>query len=266
MQRFGIDISRHQGAFSLTQARNEGVEFAILKIGGGDDGLYKDSRFDDFYSQSRAIEMPVGCYFFGQAMTKEQAIKEADYWLSLMAGKKFEYPVFYDVEAQMLQLSPDVLTDIILTVVQRVELQGYWVGIYSSIDFFNYNMQDQRLVNYSHWVASWGANKPTLQRGGETQMWQFGGETNKIRSNKICGVTCDQNYCYVDYPTQIKANGLNNYNKEDITPAPEKPDAQIYIVNYLVEWKEKFTDEIAKGVVDIVIDKLIEDIKKDFGD
>ena len=47
-------------------------------------------------------------------------------------------------------------------------------------------------------------------------MWQFGGETNLLRTKKIQGVSsacCDQNYCYKDYPTIIKNGGYNGYTK-----------------------------------------------------
>lgn len=44
MQRFGIDVSHWQGDFDFAKAKeNEGVEFVIIKAGGGDAGLYKDS-------------------------------------------------------------------------------------------------------------------------------------------------------------------------------------------------------------------------------
>jgi len=48
-------------------------------------------------------------------------------------------------------------------------------------------------------------------------MWQFGGETNKIRSNKIAGVTCDQNYAYKDYPGIMIQKGINGYKKIEET-------------------------------------------------
>ena len=49
MQQFGIDISKWQGNFDFNSAVNEGVTFAIIKGGGGDDGLYTDSKFKRNY-------------------------------------------------------------------------------------------------------------------------------------------------------------------------------------------------------------------------
>lgn len=69
-------------------------------------------------------------------------------------------------------------------------------------------------------------SKPAPNSGAETQMWQFGGETNLIRSNKINGQTCDQDYCYVDYPSKIKAAGLNGYAKSG-TSAPAKKSNEV---------------------------------------
>ena len=42
-------------------------------------------------------------------------------------------------------------------------------------------------------------------------MWQYGGETNLIRSNQVAGKTVDQNYMLVDYPAMIKSKGLNGH-------------------------------------------------------
>ena len=42
---FGIDTSRWQGNFDFKSAKNnEGVDFAIIKAGGADDGLYEDRK------------------------------------------------------------------------------------------------------------------------------------------------------------------------------------------------------------------------------
>ena len=86
------------------------------------------------------------------------------------------------------------LTEIVKAFCEIMESAGYRVGIYSSESFFNSEMNDGELTRYSHWVARWGKNKPAPKSGAEMQMWQFGGETNLIRSNKINGRTCDQDY------------------------------------------------------------------------
>ena len=51
-QKFGIDVSHWQGSFDFARAKSkEGVEFAIIKAGGADAGLYKDSQFEANYKK-----------------------------------------------------------------------------------------------------------------------------------------------------------------------------------------------------------------------
>ena len=229
IKRFGIDVSHWQGDFDFARAKSkEGVEFAILKAGGGDAGLYKDSKFEANYKKCEECGLPKGAYFYGNAKSVAEAKKEAEYFISILSGKKYEYPVFYDVEGKMITVNDRVtLTEIVKTFCSLVEAAGYWVGIYSSESFFNSEMNDGELTRYSHWVARWGKSKPAPTSGAETQMWQFGGETNLIRSNKINGQTCDQDYCYVDYPVKIKAAGLNGYAKGSNSAPAKKSNEEI---------------------------------------
>ena len=41
--------------------------------------------------------MPVGAYYYGNAKSVADAQVEADHFLSVIAGKQFEYPIYYDV-------------------------------------------------------------------------------------------------------------------------------------------------------------------------
>lgn len=222
MQKFGIDTSRWNGNFDFAKAKkNHGVQFAILKIGGGDNGLYKDKEFDNSYKKCVACGLDKGAYFFGRAMNMADAKKEAEYIISLLKGYKLEYPIFYDVEADMLKVDKATLTNIIKYVLSTVEKAGYWVGLYGSSYHLELHTNDAELKMYSHWAASWQKTKPKF-KNSDVQMWQFGGETNLIRSNKINGMIVDQDYCYIDYPSLIKAKGLNGYTapKPVVKPAP----------------------------------------------
>lgn len=194
--KWGIDVSRWQGNFNFDQAKAEGVEFAILKAGGGDAGLYKDGKFERNYVVASAL-MPVGAYFFGQAMDTTTAMKEAEYFCKLLQGKSFPMRVWYDVEAKMLNAKN--LSTIVITFIERMRAGGYDCGIYASESVLKTLCKTEAINNYPHWTARWSKTPPSVQ----TEIWQFGGETNYIRSNKVAGVVCDQNYLMgsVNIPT-----------------------------------------------------------------
>lgn len=209
---FGIDVSKWQGSFNFIQAKKEGVTFAIIKAGGGDDGLYKDRKFETYYKEAKAAGINVGAYFFGNAKTLDDAKKEADKFISLLKGKQFEYPVYYDVEGNMLKVDKNTLTQIIYTFCERVEKAGYFSGFYTGEYAVNNNIDDNKLKRFTHWIAKWSTNKPNVKSGATVGVWQYGGETNHIRPNKIAGVVCDQDYSFIDFPTRIKELGLNGFS------------------------------------------------------
>ena len=221
VKQFGIDVSRWQGDFDFAEAVKEGVQFVILKGGGGDDGLYVDSRFTENYDRVKKLGLPVGCYWFSRALSEEEARREADYFYDrVLEGRQFELPVFMDVEnKKMLALSRRKLTDVVKAWCARLEERGMLPGIYSSKSYFGTYLYDEELTAYPHWVADWSRScdfKPESCFG----VWQFGGETNLLRSNRVAGVLCDQDYLLIDYPAQIRREGKNGFPK----PEPEKTD------------------------------------------
>jgi hypothetical protein len=200
MSHFGIDVSHWQGSFDFKSAiSNESVEFAILKAGGSDSNHYKDSKFNSYYETCKQLNLPVGAYYFGKDFTVSQAEASASHFISLLSGKSFELPVYYDVEADMVTKSTkSTLTSIVKAFCDKVAEAGYVVGIYANRDTFNNKLNDSQLSSYSHWVADWGSSLPKLTSKNNIDIWQFGGETNKIRSNKINNQVVDQDYCYLD--------------------------------------------------------------------
>ena len=209
MQKFGIDISTWQKGFNFDKAKAEGVEFVIMR---GAYSTSKDKQFDTFYKQCKEKGLPVGAYHYSMAKTVAAAKKEADAMLKILAGKQFEYPIYLDVEDKVqAALGKDTLTAIIETWCDTLQEAGYYVGIYSTYYFLRDNTHMERLAKYDKWIAQWHTRCTSSIPYG---MWQFGGETNKIRTNKVAGVVCDQDYCYVDYPSIIKNSGFNGFKKQ----------------------------------------------------
>ena len=225
---FGIDISVWQRGINLTQAKNEGVKFAILR---GMYGNAKDTEFETHYKNAKSNGLGVGVYQWGRASNVAQAREEAQILIdNCLKGKQFEYPIYYDVEDNILiNLSVNDLTEVIKAWAETIENAGYYAGIYINQYAFDNEVKGSEIAKlYSQWRAKWTTenNKPNAQ------MWQFGGETNLIRSNKIAGYVCDQDYAFEDFPSIIKNAGLNGFSKTNNTP------------------KKKSTSEIAKEVVD----------------
>lgn len=241
MRKFGIDISRWQGDFDLAKAKQEGVEFVIIKGGGADDGYYTDRRFTINYSRAKTNGLPVGVYWFSRAVDNASAKKEAAFFYEhCLAGRKFELPVYIDVEHKnMLSLGKTKLTSVIKTWCEYLEEKGFFVGIYSSTSAFRSSMDDAQLQSYTHWVAQW-SRACSYPYENTLGMWQFGGETNLIRSNRVTGKIVDQNYMYVDFPAIIKAAGRNGFTAEKTeTPKPQTPKPE----------KKKTVSQIADEVL-----------------
>ena len=215
MQKLGIDISVWQNGFNFDKAKEEGVEFVILR---GAYSTSEDKCFDDFYKQCKEKGLPVGAYHYSMAKTVKEAENEAKLMISILKGKQLEYPIYLDVEDKtQAKLGKDLLTSIIKTYCDALEQAGYYVGIYSTYAYLNSYTHIDELAKYDKWIAQW-SKKCTCKI--DYGMWQFGGETNMIRSNKIAGVTCDQDYCYKDYPSIIKYDGLNGFKKSHSTNTP----------------------------------------------
>lgn len=208
MPKFGIDISRWQKGINFDQIKAEGVGYIILR------GAYttdKDSCFDGFYNEARARNIPLGVYQYSMATTPAEGQAEALYLIqNVLKGKEFDYPIYLDCEDSVQKvLGKSVMDNIITTWAQTMESNGYYVGIYTNLDFYKNYCSGARLAqNYSWWMAQWTDKEITAY-----PMWQFGGGTNYLRSTIIAGHTVDQDYCYKDFSKEIREAGKNGFTK-----------------------------------------------------
>jgi GH25 family lysozyme M1 (1,4-beta-N-acetylmuramidase) len=207
----GIDISYCQTQVTWSEVT---AEFVIVKAGQRD---FTDPMFESHYKGAKSRGIPVGAYWYLDALTVEDAQKEADAFIQRLSGKQFEYPVFLDLENEsQFQLGKKKVSDLIRAFLERVEKAGYWVGLYMSKSQLENYVDDDIKSRYCIWLAQWDVSKPTY--GGAYGIWQYNvGKAAGIKGD------CDLDYSYVDYPAQIKAKGLNGYGKQPDKPT-ENPD------------------------------------------
>lgn len=198
-----IDVSKHNGDIDWTKVKADGVEGVIIRAGYGKHISQKDPCFEANYSEAKAVGLSVGAYWYSYAVTVAEAKLEAITFLEVIKGKKFDLPVYFDIEEQkQVELGKALCTAIISAFCAEVEKSGYFTGIYSFDSFFATNIDKAVADKYTCWIARIGGSP-----NHKHDMWQY---SWKERINGIKG-DVDANHCYKDFPRIIRNAGLNGY-------------------------------------------------------
>lgn len=175
----GIDVSKWNGDIDWDKVRNAGVEFAIIRAGyrGSVTGsLVEDPYFAANIKGATASGLPVGVYFFTQAVNEVEAVEEASAVLQLVREYKLEYPIFIDTEGaggsgRADGLDVETRTLVCEAFCRTIENAGYSAGVYASRNWYNNNLHTGRLDNDYHiWLAEY-RSVPLYQ--GYYQVWQY---------------------------------------------------------------------------------------------
>lgn len=195
--KWGIDISVAQRGLQLSQFKF--MEFAILKIGGSEDGIFIDPQFLDFYTQAKNIGSPIGGYWYTKATSDTELLSEIDYLLDHIKGLQFELPIFLDIEDPVSYENADKIAACWLNTMSE---RGYYPGIYASFSWWNDALTNVSCDPIQKWVALWDESDPGMSCG----LWQDGVITTQ-------GLKVDSDYLYADYAF-IKDKGLNGFSKK----------------------------------------------------
>lgn len=218
----GIDVSVHNGSINWEKVKSSGIDFAILRAGYGRELSQKDARFEENYKNAKSAEIPVGAYWYSYAMSEDEARLEADVFLSIIKGKQFEFPVYFDVEEKkQFDLGKEKVSAIMRAFLEKVESDGYFTGLYGSASSLITHTADDIKNRYTIWLAHWVEK---TNYSGSYALWQYSekGSVSGINGN------VDLDTCTTDFPAIIKAKGLNGYGTHDILqnpPAPETEDS-----------------------------------------
>lgn len=213
----GIDVSVHNGDIDWGKVKTDGIDFAILRAGYGKLASQKDQKFEQNYKNAKAVNLPVGAYWYSYAMNENEARQEADVFLSVIKGKQFEMPVYFDLEEKkQFDLGKEKVSAIMRAFLEKVESAGYFTGLYGSASSLTTHTADDIKSRYTIWLAHW---VDETNYSGAYGVWQHS------EKGKVAGINgnVDLDICYKDFPTIIKGKGLNGYGKEKALTNPPAP-------------------------------------------
>lgn len=255
----GIDVSHYQGKIDWAKVAKSGKGFAILKCQYEALSHRKDETFDYNYSQAGANGLARGVYVFIASASMANPQKDAQCLLKNLDGRKLEYGIWLDLEANVLRAKGKAYIKGLVNIYAQIfHDAGYYVGIYCNRDWYLNCIHDDLKANYDFWIARYpsndvGAYNPNSSLKPSDKMavaWQYSskGRVNGISGNVDLDVDYDGivNLARPDRKTNaqiaqevIEGKWGNKYSKpsrkQRLTAAGYDYESIQYIVNKLLK-------------------------------
>lgn len=209
----GIDVSQWQGEINWNKVKASGVQFAIIRIGyrGYRYGtLVEDAQFLNNVKGAKNVGIPIGVYFFSQAVNTTEGAEEATWVINKLKeynNISIQYPIVIDTEdsgARGAGYDPgraDLIdkrtrTNAVVGFCNKVRSSGYTPMIYASRDWFYDNLEYGYLTSYDIWLAHY-TGSPSVKSNFKYgyQIWQYSS------SGSVSGINgdVDMNVAYKKY-------------------------------------------------------------------
>ena len=175
----GVDVSAFQGVIDWEQVRSSGIDFAIIRLGyrgyGKAGKLVEDEYAQDNLKGATEAGLPIGAYFFSQALSIEEADEEIKFLLNILGDYELTMPIILDWEiptdtARTVNMDARTLTDIQLHFCEVMSEKGYQPMVY-----FNWHMSSRllylsELEAYPFWLALY---QDRMTYPYKVEMWQY---------------------------------------------------------------------------------------------
>lgn len=194
MSLTGIDVSSYQGTINWWAVKQNGIDFAILKVIRKD--LNPDKKFEENWRKCDAYDLEVqGVYNYSYATTVEKARSDAKRVLAILGNRK--PMVWMDVEDTVMKNLGKNLIPIINAYGKVITDAGLQFGVYTGESFYKTYIKPYGGVNYPMWIARYGKNNGKCNVKYQPQVpnmvgWQY---TSKGRVGGIDG-NVDMNVWY----------------------------------------------------------------------
>lgn len=185
-----IDVSEFNGNINWKDAAKD-IDGAIIRAGYrgyGSGALVTDVCFKRNIVDASAAGVPIGIYFYTQAISEAEARDEARFTMQLVKGYKLAFPIFIDSEdaangagrADSGKLSIEKRTAIVKAFCEEIQKEDYATGIYASEWWLNNLLDLSKLKSFYLWVAKYSDYEPTIAWNA----WQY---SNQGRVDGVTG-------------------------------------------------------------------------------
>ena len=175
----GVDVSAFQGKINWQQVKDSGIKFAIIRLGyrgyGQAGKLVEDEYAKDNLKGATEVGLPIGAYFFSQALNIEEADEEIEYMLKILGDYDLQMPIILDWEipvdtARTVNMDARTLTDIQLHFCAVMEEKGYQPMVYFNWHQASRLMYLNELEDYPFWLALY---QDRMTYPYKVEMWQY---------------------------------------------------------------------------------------------
>lgn len=198
-----IDVSEHNGNIDWAQVKASGVNAAIIRCGYGNDYSFQDDKkWQQNVRGCLENNIPFGVYIYSYATNASMARSEAEHVLRTIreAGldaSKVTMPIYLDLEDDSI-----LRTDLASTAkvfAEAIRSQGFEMGVYASLNWWEGLLTDPCFNDWSKWVAEWNAGMGLTYSGfsdfkNSNGVWQF----SDYGSVPGISTAVDLNYSYAN--------------------------------------------------------------------
>ena len=250
----GIDVAKYQGTIDWKQVASSGVDFAMVRVGNRtqETGIITEDTNAKFNMQEASkYGIKVGVYFFSTAITREEAIEEADWVANYIAKYQITYPVVYNCEGfenpenRQYYLTKTERTDLAIVFLERIKEHGYTPMFYAARNELEKETkwETSRIDStYKIWVAQYPSEPYPITEvssyAGKHDMWQYTNQGNVPGIKK----PVDMNVAYF---------GFRSIESAQDTEMPEYVEADVEALMNFIEVNETVTAKERTNLRDI---------------
>ena len=155
----GIDVSKYQGYIDYAKVKASGIQVVYIKASEGTTII--DPYFKTNYDNAKSQGLKIGFYHFVRARNEEEAVKEATFFHSVIAGTSPDCRLAMDFEV-FDGLGSQKINQISFAFLQKLEELTKKECVVYSDEYNARTIFSRELAKaYPLWIAEYGVSVPT---------------------------------------------------------------------------------------------------------